>query len=252
MKARRLHRRRAEQDRIVAMIDRGHLHHRAGPRVGGVVAGEFAERSFRQRRLAHRQKLALEDDLGMRRQRQAGLRPGDDLDRRALDGAGELVFRLAARQIFEAGDEQGRVLAVDDGERAGLALVPVFLRDDRAVAAEMVELHRHLVPAVHLDAVDRGVDPAAVGIAHDDDRARADERPAVVAMPDRRRQAREIDVGARHLVFQERARRVTVTGACGLQRLALLHPGLERIERAQRWDRARARARRAARWWWRW
>ena len=41
----------------------------------------------------------------------------------------------AGRQIFEAGDEQRRVLAVDHRDRAGLALVPVFLGDDGAVPA---------------------------------------------------------------------------------------------------------------------
>jgi hypothetical protein len=103
--------------------------------------------------------------------RQAGLWSGDDLDRRALDGTGELVFRLPRRQIFEAGDEQRRVLAVDHRDRTGLALIPIFLGDDRAVAAAVVELHRHAILAVHLHAIDRRVDPAAVGIAHDHDRA---------------------------------------------------------------------------------
>jgi hypothetical protein len=70
---------------------------------------------------------------------------------------------LAVRQIFEAGDEKRWVLAVDHGDRTRLALVPVFLGDDRAVAAGVVELDRHLVLAVHLHAVDRRVDPAAVG-----------------------------------------------------------------------------------------
>ena len=152
----------------------------------------------------------------MGRNRQAGLRPGMHLDRRAFDGAGELVFRLPGRQVFESGDEQRGILAVDDGDRTGLALVPVFLRDDRAVPAGMVELHGHLVPAVHLHAIDRGVDPAAVRIAHDDDRARADEGPAVVAMPDRRRKLGEIDVVARDRVFQRSGASLTVTGACGL------------------------------------
>jgi len=59
--------------------------------------------------------------------------------------------------------------------------------------AGVIELQRHSVLAVDLDPVDRGVDPAVVGIAHDDDRARADERAAVAAVPDRRREFGEVD-----------------------------------------------------------
>src|SRR5262249_35051658 len=127
-----------------------------------------------------------EHDLRVRRDRKAGQRPGVNLDRRTLDGAGELVFRLPRGQIFKAGDEQRRILAIDDRERAGFALLPVLFGDDGAVPAGMVELHGDLVPAVHLNAVDRGIDPAAVRIAHDHDRARADEGAAVVAVPGRR------------------------------------------------------------------
>ena len=215
------------------MMDRVDAHHRTRPLVGGVVAGELAERAFRQRLLLRRQQLAFEDDLGMRRQRQAGLRPGDHLDRRILDRAGELVFRLPGGKIFEARDEQRRVHAVDHRERTGFSGVPVFLGDDRAVPAEMVELHGDLVPGVHLHAIDRGVDPAAVGIAHDHDRARADVGPAVLGVPHRRRQLAQIDRIAAHAVLQEcrvlHRHRLVV-----LERLALRHPGLQCVERPQR------------------
>src|SRR5499427_6348143 len=155
-----------------------------------------------------------------------------DLDRRTLDGAGEFVFRLSRRQILKAGDEQRRILTIDDRERTGLALLPVFLGDDRAVPAGVVELHGDFVSAVHLNAVDRGIDPAAVWVAHDHDRARADERAAVVAVPDRRRKFGEVDILAFDGVLQEggvldHGRRAR------LQRLALLHPRLERVERPQ-------------------
>ena len=119
-------------------------------------------------------------------------------------------------------------------ERARLALVPVFLRDDRAVPAGMVELHGDLVPAVHLHAIDRGVDPAAVRIAHDDDRARADIRAAVVTVPDRRGKFARGRRRRRSCVFFRNAASATGDGRVRLQRLALLHPGLERVERAQR------------------
>src|SRR5215467_11805563 len=176
--------------------------------------------------------MAFEHDLGVRRDRKAGQRPGIDLDRRPLDGAGEFVFRLPCGQIFKAGDEQRRILAIDDRERTGLALLPVFLGDDGAVPAGMIELHGDFVPAVHLNAVDRGIDPAAVRVAHDHDRARADERAAVMAVPDRRRKLGEVDVFAPDGALQEGGLLDHGVGA-RLQRLALLHPGLERIERPQ-------------------
>src|SRR5215813_1300849 len=103
--------------------------------------------------------MTFEHDLGVRRDRKAGQRPGMDLDRRTLDGAGEFVFRLPRRQILKPGDEQRWILAIDDRERTGLALLPIFFGDDGAVPAAMVKLHGDLAPAVHLDAVDRSIDP---------------------------------------------------------------------------------------------
>src|SRR5262245_26985528 len=211
------------------MIDRAHVHDRRRPCLRGVITGEFAERAFRQRGLAHGQEMAFEYDLRVRRDRKAGQRPGIDLDRRTLDGAGEFVFRLPRGQIFKTGDEQRRILAIDDRERTGLALLPVFLGDDRAVSAGMVELYGDFVPAVHLNAVDRGIDPAAVRVAHDHDRARADEGAAVVAVPDRRRKLGEVDVLAPDRMLQEG--RALDDGGCA--RLERLHPGFERVERPQ-------------------
>src|SRR6516162_6800117 len=214
------------------MMDRAHFHDRRRPCLRGVIAGEFAERTFRQRGLAHGQEMTFEHDLRVRRDRKAGQRPGVNLDRCTLDGAGELVLRLSCRQIFKAGDEQRRILAIDDRERTGLALLPVFLRDDGAVPAAMVELHGDFVSAVHLDAVDRRIDPAAVRVAHDHDRARADEGAAVVAVPDRRRKPREVDVLGSDGVLEEGGV-LDHGGRARLQRLALLHPDLERVERPQ-------------------
>src|SRR5262249_2270715 len=176
--------------------------------------------------------MTFEHDLGVRRDRKASQRPGMDLDRRTLDGAGELVFRLPRGQIFKAGDEQRRILAIDDRERTGLALLPVLLGDDGAVPAGMVELHGDFIPAVHLNAVDRGIDPPAVRIAHDHDRARADEGAAVVAVPDRRGKFGELDLIASDRVLQKGGV-LHDGGRARLQRLALLHPGLERVERPQ-------------------
>jgi hypothetical protein len=43
----------------------GNLHDRAGASLGGVVAGELAERAFRQCGLAGRQQFAFQDALGV-------------------------------------------------------------------------------------------------------------------------------------------------------------------------------------------
>jgi len=68
MKARRLHRRRSQKDRIGAMMHRAHLHDRGRPSCGGIISGELAERTFGHA-LAHRQEMAFEYDLSVRRNR---------------------------------------------------------------------------------------------------------------------------------------------------------------------------------------
>src|SRR5205823_11738776 len=105
---------------------------------------------------------------------------------------------------FEAGDEQRRILAVDDGNRTRLALLPVFFRDDRAVPALMIELDRDLRSTMHLHAVDRCVDPAVLRITHDHKRTRADERSAVFTMPIRGWELCQIDIAVAKRVFEER------------------------------------------------
>src|SRR5207245_4499139 len=74
--------------------------------------------------------------------------------------------------------------------------------------------------------------PAAGGIAHDHDRARAKRRPAVVTLPNRRRKFCEVELPALDRVLQERGI-LDHDGRARLQCLALLHPGLERVEWAQ-------------------
>src|SRR6185437_15041593 len=66
----------AEQDRIVAHHHRFDADHRLLLQAAGVVAGPFAERSFVDPVVWMDE--ALERDLGVRRDRQSGLRPEDD------------------------------------------------------------------------------------------------------------------------------------------------------------------------------
>ena len=108
-------------------------------------------------------------------------------------------------------------------------MLPISLGDNGAVPAGVVELHGHLIAAVHLHAIDRRVDPAAVRIAHDHDRARADESAAVVAVPDGRRKLGEVDVLAADRVLQKGGL-LDRDGRPRLERFAFVHPGLERVE----------------------
>ena len=64
------HRRHAEHDRIVAVIDRLDVEHRAELGAAGIVAGPFAERAFDDALV--RRDIALQHDLGAGRERQAG------------------------------------------------------------------------------------------------------------------------------------------------------------------------------------
>jgi len=75
--------------------------------------------------------------------------------------------------LLETGDEHSRIGPVKNRDRTAPAAFPPASGDDRTVASGMVELDRHPVGAVHLDAIDRGVDPAGAGVAHDDDAARS-------------------------------------------------------------------------------
>jgi hypothetical protein len=67
------------------------------------------------------------------------------------------------RQVLKAGDEQCRILSVDNSHRTALSLLPILLGDDRAMTSLMIELYCHLVPGVHLDPVDRRIDPPPSG-----------------------------------------------------------------------------------------
>src|SRR6267142_3658661 len=87
---RRLVRRRAEDDRVVAVIDRFDLHERLGPRVAGVVAGPLAERTLDD--LLFRIDPALDDDLGVGREREPGDRSLHDAIRLAADATGPVVL----------------------------------------------------------------------------------------------------------------------------------------------------------------
>ena len=115
---------RAEQDRIVSVHHRGDADGGLRPAAAGVVAGPFAERAFLH--LVAGMDEALECDLGVGRNGQAGVRHVDHLDRLAEDSAGRFEFALAVWN-FQAGEhEHRRMHADDDGDRAGLTALVVL------------------------------------------------------------------------------------------------------------------------------
>ena len=146
---------------------------------------------------------AFEGDLRIRRHRQAGLRHVDDLDRLAEDAAGGLKLVLAVGNLDAAQHDQRRMHAGDHRDRAGLAALVVFAHDDQAVLAGRHH-HRRDVRLMRLHAIGAVVDPAGIGILHHDEAGGADERPAVVLMPDRRRDLLDVDVLALQHVVEQR------------------------------------------------
>ena len=123
----------AEQDRIVAVHEGFDADHRLLLQAAGVIAGPFAERAFVAQVV--RMNEAFEGDLGMRRNRQPGARPGDHLDRLADQPAGHVVLVLAVGD-FEAGNhELRRMHAAHHRDRAWLAALVIAALDDVAMLA---------------------------------------------------------------------------------------------------------------------
>ena len=226
----------AEQDRIVAVHEGLDADRRLFLQAAGVVAGPFAERAFVQQIV--RMDETLEGDFGMRGDRQAGARPGDDFDRLADQAAGGVEFVLAVGD-FEAGDhEQRRMHAAHHGDRAGLAALVIAALDQVAVLALRAHHRRH-VAVVGLHPIGAVIDPAGVRIAHDHHVAGADVIAAVMLVPARHRDFENVDVFAGVHVLQHRA---------GLHRdrrdgpSPLSCSGASNAPGRWRWRRAEARA----------
>jgi len=133
VKARRLHRRRAQRDRVVTRVHRGDLHDRCRAFLARVIAGELAERAFRQGHFAVRIELPSNTISAAARTGSPVIRPATTSSGRPSDGAGEGVFRNPLGEILEAGDEQDRIGPVNDRDRRAPAALPPAPGDDRAV-----------------------------------------------------------------------------------------------------------------------
>src|SRR3954467_11569790 len=191
----------APQDRIVAIIDRLDVEHGLGSEVAGVIAGPFRERALDA--LVARLDEALDDDLGIGRDRQAGDGAVDDLDRLAADAADDLVFADAVRHLAAGHQEGHGIAAADHGDRHALAARLVLVAHLAAMlAGRDVETRGPGVVDHH--AIGPAVDPAFVGIAGDVEAAGADIAAAVAGVPFRRGKAGDVDVVAGHHVLEDR------------------------------------------------
>ena len=80
----------------------------------------------------------------------------------------------------------------------------ILFHDDPAVLSRRDHDRRH-VRSLRLHPVGTAVDPAGIGILHDHEAGGADERSAIVFVPDGGRDFREIDGPAFENIVHERA-----------------------------------------------
>ena len=183
------------------MVDALDPHDRLFAGVRGVIAHELAERAF----LAGfvRQQYAFDHHFGMGRDRQAVNLAPDHRDRAPAQTAriGELVG--ADVDFLMGGEEQKRVLAAADQHRAGFAAVEIFLADETPVLARR-HPDRDRVRVMHHHPVGGAVDPAGIGVPHDDQVFGADIAPAIVLMHPGNREFEHVDVVAPQHVLENR------------------------------------------------
>ena len=127
------HRRHAEHDRIVAVVDRLDVEHRDLAHAAGIVAGPFAERPFRMRAVGRH--VAFEHDLGVGREGQAGDLAAHHLDRFAAQAADEVELEHAVRRFEPAEEERDRIAAQHGDARQRLAALERLVAVDAAVMA---------------------------------------------------------------------------------------------------------------------
>ncbi len=187
-------RRRAGDDRIVAIVNALNAHHRFRPLVR-VVARPFAERPFDRRLFALGRNHAFDNDLRLCRHRQFRQRQLDNIHRTAAIGAGELVLRSPERRRHRRRHPGYRLAAEHDGHRRRFASLPIFLRENAPVLLRIDPQTDAIAPLNHR-AVTAHVYPTLFGIAHDNHILRADVAPAVAGMPARRGKALDIDIVA--------------------------------------------------------
>src|SRR5258708_2217668 len=135
----------ASQGRIVSVTNTLDSHERRRPARPPVIAGKLAERSFGKGLV--RIEKTFEDDLGSRRQRQAGELAGEHLDWCAVDAGIIFVFGLGFRQAGRGDQEKQRIYAIGGPDRHRLAPSPPFLPIPTLLPAPP-RIHPHLPPTL--------------------------------------------------------------------------------------------------------
>src|SRR4051794_26185884 len=124
------HRRHAEKDWIVAMIDRLDVDHRHLPHAARIVPGPFAERTLRLSLVGL--DKTFEHDLGIGRDRQAGDLAAHHLGGAAAHAADDIELEGAVGRLDAPVEEGDRIAADHHGDRHALAALEVFLAVDPA------------------------------------------------------------------------------------------------------------------------
>ena len=164
--------------------------------VAGDIAGEFGIGPFRQKRRRIEAKIAFDDDLGARRHVKIDRLAFYQFDRRAADGADDVVFAQVLRHRRAADEIERRLPADGDRDRhfvlAGLlpgsGVLPDMLRAPHQ--------DRDHILARHHAAIDADIHDVGGGILGDDAAVGEDVAAAVGAVPLRRREIVEVDVVA--------------------------------------------------------
>ena len=194
--------RRAAQDRIVAIEDGLHVDVRARLGVVGVVAHPLAERPFGPHLARH--GLAFEHDLGVGRNRKAGIGPADHVDRLAAQAARDVEL-ADRRQRARRQQEQQRVLAAHDRDLHRLAALESLVAMDAAVLA-LGDLAADGVAVIDLRTIGAEIEPAVVGVLGDHAAGGADVARLVLLVMQRHRKFQHVDCVAFEHVLQHRAR----------------------------------------------
>src|SRR5262245_63182035 len=173
---RRLERRRAGNNRIVAMVERLDANERLGTLRAGLVARTLAERSFWHRLTGN--DFAFDDDFGICRETQSGHRSLDHVDRLTDQTAGPIVFVDAERHSLRSRDVEQRMLAECHRHGKWLAGLHGFLIMNLAVLPGR-DIQPDLVFVVQHDAIAADVLDAGFRIARHDEMSRAEVTAAV-------------------------------------------------------------------------
>ncbi len=195
------HRRHAQKDRIVAVVDCLDVEHGRHRRAARVMPGPFAERTFHLAAVGRH--IAFEHDLGVGRKRQARHLAAHHLYRPPAHPADDIDLEHAVGRLDAAIEESERIAAQHHDERHRLSFGEIFRAVEIAVMPGGDQnADRFLV--MDLRAIGAGIEPVLFRIARDAVGAGADITPAILFVPDRRREFEHVDVVAGQNIFEHR------------------------------------------------